>query len=371
MDEEIKALLEHADKRKKISDRRSEQLTISTLEQPLSPCKGLPLTHPCAIDAAPTKMSRLIPFELSTLKTSSDEIENSIAGRPLLQVNDIGGVLSPNYALVGVLGEKEPRKQSKNGCNYIVWFIDNLKGQSIKILLFGDAVLSGENVPLGAVCLLLDPVGSRPAPSAAMSLKIHKPHQVIQIGLSAHYATCGFIDPYGFECDKVYNRHNARFCKLHSATPPSSQALSLPNRVAITAPSRAITSSLPTGTTRPCGLRGHNGKPHISRPTMSVDRPSSLIQKPGKIARYQPKKRELLEKIIKRDQPHRSYTWQPTLSRTARTVNVPESRTNQTFDGHVGGTNLGTGDRSARMDVQQTAKENGVSHVQTYMSKSA
>lgn len=261
--------------------------------------------------------TRLIPFQLRTVKLSSDDIESLLQNRVLKKLSSLVSFLHgetasslPDFALVGVLGKKGPRKQSRNGKDYAEWLLDDLEGRSAKILVFGGALMGGQNLPVGTVCLLLQPkpLDSRPGQSAAPSLAIYEPSQIVQVGISANFATCGFTDARGFQCDKVYNRLKARFCEQHSR---SGSGTGMPKLKATSAPlSLGAAAMLPTP-----GRRGQGGTGLIIRPNLIGNRPTTAPKKQAGAAAggSGKKKKEMLEKMIKQDQPHRTYRRQPTL----------------------------------------------------------
>lgn len=295
--------------------------------------------------AATSTTTRLIPFQLRTVKLSSDDIESLLQNRVLKKLSSLISFLHgetaaslPDFALVGVLGKKGPRKQSRNGKDYAEWLLDDLEGHSVKILVFGGALTGGQNLPVGTVCLLLQPkpLDSRPSQSAAPSLAIYEPSQIVQVGISANFATCGFTDVRGFQCEKVYNRLKARFCDQHSRS--GSGSTGMPKLKAASAPtftalSLGAAAMLPTQGRRGQGSTGIIVRPNLvgNRPTTAPKKQAGAAAGPGK------KKKEILEKMIKQDQPHRAYRWQPTLVNNSKKPEADSGSGSSSSSGGGGG----------------------------------
>lgn len=323
--------------------------------------------------ATTTSTTRLIPFQLRTVKLSSDHIESLLQNRALKKLSSLIFFLDgetaaslPDFALVGVLGKKGPRKQSRNGKDYAEWLLDDLEGHSAKIFVFGGALKGGQNLPIGTVCLLLQPkpLDSRPGQSAAPSLAVYEPSQVVQVGISANFATCGFTDGRGFQCDQVYNRLKARFCSQHSRPGSGSTGMSkvkagsAPTFTALTLGAAAM---LPTP-----GRRGQGGTRLIVRPNLIGNRPTPVPKKQAGAAAGSGKKKELLEKMIKQDQPHRAYRWQPTLVNNSKKPDAggaatsgADTASSSTRSSSCGGGGAGGGTSGASRSVIAPVKMEG------------
>ena len=388
MDDELKALLQQAQHQKKKRQRTTDPpqrppSSTTPLQRPptLTLADLAARTHPSTLgdlvaartDAtnattttATSTTTRLIPFQLRTVKLSSDDIESLLQNRALKKLSSLISFLHgetaaslPDFALVGILGKKGPRKQSRNGKDYAEWLLDDLEGRSAKILVFGGALTGGQNLPVGTVCLLLQPkpLDSRPGQSAAPSLAIYEPSQIVQVGISANFATCGFTDARGFQCDKIYNRLNARFCHEHSRS--GSGSLGMPKLKAASAPtftalSWGAAAMLPTQ-----GRRGQGGTGLIVRPNLVGSRPTTAPKKQaGAAAGPGKKKKEFLEKMIKQDQPHRAYRWQPTLVNNSKKPEADSGSNSSSSRGGGGGAG-GGGTSGASRSVIALVKMEG------------
>lgn len=374
MDDELKALFQQAQQQKKKRQRtdpspppssttplqRLPTLTLADLAartQPPTattrpvPFSSTPTTTPLQTTTATSTTTRLIPFQLRTVKLSSDDIESLLQNRVLKKLSSLVSFLHgetafslQDFALVGVLGRKGPRKQSRNGKDYAEWLLDDLEGRTAKILVFGGALMGGQNLPVGTVLLLLQPkpLDSRPGQSAAPSLAIYEPSQLVQVGISANFATCGFTDARGFQCEKAYNRLHYRFCQQHSRSGPGSTGM--PKLKAASAPtftalSLGAAAMLPTQ-----GRRGQGGTGLIVRPNLVGSRPTTAPKKQAGAAAGsgKKKKKEILEKMIKQDQPHRAYRWQPTLVNNSKRPDA-DSGSSSSSSGGGGGAGGGAG----------------------------
>ena len=82
------------------------------------------------------------------------------------------------------------------------------------------------------------------------------------------------------------------------------------------------------------GRRGQGGTGLIVRPNLVGNRPTTAPKKQaGAVAGPGKKKKEILEKMIKQDQPHRAYRWQPTLVNNSKKPDSDSSSSSSSSGG--------------------------------------
>jgi len=170
-------------------------------------------------------------LRISRPKVSLQELDSASKGRKTVQMSMLqevirmGSLKDTDWVTFGVLYYKTEPKNSKNGNDYSIWKMTDLKGEmrTVSVFMFSKAHKAHWKMPINKVVGLLNPkvmedrAGSISQGQAKneVQISIDHPDKVMELGDSVDIGKCAFKKPDGGNCQNLVHKQVCEFCTYH------------------------------------------------------------------------------------------------------------------------------------------------------------
>jgi len=170
-------------------------------------------------------------LRISRPKVSVGELDSASKGRKVVQMGMIGEAIrmgslaDTDWVTFGVLYYKTEPKNSKNGNDYSIWKMTDLKGEikTVSVFMFSKAHKAHWKMPINKVIGLLNPkvledkagsIGQGQA-KYEVQISIDHPDKIMELGDSVDVGRCSFKKPSGDGCQNLVHKQVCEFCTYH------------------------------------------------------------------------------------------------------------------------------------------------------------
>jgi hypothetical protein len=104
---------------------------------------------------------------------------------------------------------------SKNGKEYQIWTVGNLKGASLTIFMFDGAYNEHRLVPRASLLIFLNPKLLPSKNKTSIALSVTTAEQMIVLGTASNMGCCRSLKKDGRRCTNVINTQCSKYCDYH------------------------------------------------------------------------------------------------------------------------------------------------------------
>ena len=152
----------------------------------------------------------------------SIDMRTHMKGRLMVKIQNIEKVNrsvlenpTKDWVTIGALYEKSMTRLSKNGKEYQIWTVGNLKGASLTIFMFDGAYNEHRLVPRASLLIFLNPKLLPSKNKTSIALSVTTAEQMIVLGTASNMGCCRSLKKDGRRCTNVINTQCSKYCDYH------------------------------------------------------------------------------------------------------------------------------------------------------------